>query len=489
MLSSALILALPDGTEDIVVYRDALWLGLGCVLMSRRRWMELLNDYDCMIEYHPGKANVVADALSQKERGDSLIMVAMRVVITPVLLEEVKKFQKEALAPKNLKKERIVGLDYWWPVLKKYITYIVERCLTCMRIKVEHQRPYRKLQLLDILVWKWEQITVDFVTKFPRTSKGYDAIWVIIDGLTKSVHFLPIKETYNMERLAKLYIDEIVVHHGVPLSIVSDHHSRFTSTFWKSFQREMGSKIKLSTAYHPQTDGQSERTIQTLEDMLRACALDFQGSWESHLPLIEFAYNNSYHASIKDAPYEMLYGRKCRTPLCWNEVGEKQLAEPELVQLTAEKIVQVRERLKVACDRQMSYTDKRRKDIEFQIGDRVMLMVSPWKCVIRFGKKGKLSPRFIKPFEISERVREVSYKLELHEELRSIHNTFHVSNLRKCLADVEMVVPMDDVRVDEQLNFVEEPEVVVDQKVKRLKTKEINLVKVHWKFHKGREAT
>jgi len=189
---------------------------------------------------------------------------------------------------------------------------------------------------------------MDFVTKLPRTPKGYDAIWVIVDRLTKSAHFLPIKETYSIERLAKLYIDEIVTRHGVPLSIVSDRDSRFTSTFWQSFQRELGSQVKLSTTYHPQTDGQSERTIQTLEDMLRACAIDFSGSWESHLPLIEFAYNNSYHASIQVAPYEALYGRKCRTPLCWNEVGQKQLAGPEIVQQTTDKINQIRERLKVA---------------------------------------------------------------------------------------------------------------------------------------------
>ncbi|KAJ9553008.1 hypothetical protein OSB04_017053 [Centaurea solstitialis] len=229
---------------------------------------------------------------------------------------------------------------------------------------------------------------MDFVTKLPRTPKGYDTIWVIVDRLSKSAHFLPMKETYSMERLAKLYIAEIVRLHRTPVTIVSDRDARFTSTFWQSFQREMGTRVNLSTAYHPQTDGQSERTIQTLEDMLRACVLDFGGSWEDHLPLIEFAYNNSYHLSIEAAPYEILYGRKCRTPLCWNEVGEKQLAGPKVVQITTDKINQVRERLKTARDRQKSYADKRRKDIEFQVGDQVMLKVSPWKGVIRFGGRG-----------------------------------------------------------------------------------------------------
>ncbi|KAJ9545126.1 hypothetical protein OSB04_024833 [Centaurea solstitialis] len=206
----------------------------------------------------------------------------------------------------------------------------------------------------------------------------------------------------------------------------------------------MGTRVNLSTAYHPQTDGQSERTIQTLEDMLRACVLDFGGSWEDHLPLIKFAYNNSYHSSIEAAPYEILYGRKCRTPLCWNEVREKQLAGPEVVQITSDKINQVRDRLMTARDRQKSYADKRRKDIEFQVGDQVMLKVSPWKGVIRFGKKGKLSPRYIGSYQITELIGAVAYKLDLPVELGGVHNTFHVSNLRKCLADPETAIPLQD---------------------------------------------
>ncbi|KAJ9541555.1 hypothetical protein OSB04_028061 [Centaurea solstitialis] len=174
--------------------------------------------------------------------------------------------------------------------------------------------------------------------------------------------------------------------------------------------------------------------------MLRACVLDFEDSWDDHLPFIEFAYNNSYHSSIEATPYEILYGRKCRTPLCWNEVGEKQLVGPEIVQITSDKINQVRDRLKTARDRQKSYVDKRRKDIEFQVEDRVMLKVSPWKGVIRYGRKEKLSPRYIGPFIIIERIGVVAYKLELPDELSGVHNTFHVSNLRKCLAELEVVV-------------------------------------------------
>jgi hypothetical protein len=247
----------------------------------------------------------------------------------------------------------------------------------------------------------------------------------------------------------------------------------------------LGSKLNFSTAYHPQTDGQSERTIQTLEDMLRACVIDLGGSWDDHLPLIEFSYNNSYHASLKAAPFEALYGRQCRTPVCWSEVGEVQLSGPDIVIETTEKISQIRERLKAARDRQKSYADRRRKPLEFQVGDRVMLKVSPWKGVMRFGKKGKLSPRYIGPFEIIERIGPVAYRLNLPDELSGIHNVFHVSNLKKCLVDKELAIPHQDVQIDEKLRFTEEPLEIVDRQVKKLRKKRIPSVKVKWNSQYG----
>ncbi|GJT58274.1 putative reverse transcriptase domain-containing protein [Tanacetum coccineum] len=242
-------------------------------------------------------------------------------------------------------------------------------------------------------------------------------------------------------------------------------------------------------AYHPQTDGQSERTIQTLEDMLRACVMDFGGSWDTHLPLIEFSYNNSYHTSIKCAPFEALYGRKCRSPVIWTEVGESQLIGPEIVQETTEKIVQIKERLKTARSRQKSYADKRRKPLEFQVGDRVLLKVSPWKGVVRFGKKGKLAPRYVGPFEIVERVGPVAYRLKLPQELSCVHDTFHVSNLKKCLAEPDVQVPLDEIEIDENLRFVEEPIEIVERDVKKLKRRRIPLVKVRWNSRQGAEYT
>nr|GFB23367.1 reverse transcriptase domain-containing protein [Tanacetum cinerariifolium] len=192
---------------------------------------------------------------------------------------------------------------------------------------------------------------MDFVTKLLKTSSGYDTIWVIVDCLTKSVYFLPMREDDYMDKLTKLYLKEVVTRHGIPISIISDHDPRFASNFWRAFQKALGTRLDMSTAYHLETDGQSERTIQTLEDMLCACVIDFGNGWERHLPLIEFSYNNSYHASIKAVPFEALYGHKCRSPVSWAEVRDAQLTSPEIIQEATEKIVQIKQRLQVACDR------------------------------------------------------------------------------------------------------------------------------------------
>ena len=511
--------------------------------MRQRRWLDLVKDYDCEILYHPGKANVVADALSRKTRHDSLLVKSLQMVITPDFYENIKTVQLEAWENGDVNSERLVGQvhnlvvdsrglrtrfgriwipnnkelkkllldeahkskysihpgatkmyydlkpDYWWPGMKRDIVKYVEQCLTCLQVKTEHQQPYGKLQPLEIPVSKWERITMDLITKLPKTPRQYDAIWVIVDRLTKSAIFLPIKESMSSEALAELYLREVVARHGVPVSIVSDRDIRFTSRFWRKFQENLGTRVHFSTAYHPQTDGQSERTIQTLEDMLRACAIDFGGSWDKYLALAEFSYNNSYHSSIKMPPYEMLYGRKCRTPICWGEIGQRELASSDVVQQTNDKIDQIRERLKMAQDRQKSYADKRRRPIEFQVGDRVMLKVSPWKGVIRFRKRGKLGPRYIGPFRIIDRVGKVAYRLELPEELNSIHNTFHVSQLRKCLADEAQYIPLADITVDEKLGYVEEPVEILDTMVKKLRKREVLLLKVRWKHRKGSECT
>ncbi|GKD53941.1 putative reverse transcriptase domain-containing protein [Tanacetum coccineum] len=304
---------------------------------------------------------------------------------------------------------------YWWPGMKKDTTEYVSKCLTCLKVKAEHQRPSGLLQQHEIPVWKWEGIAMDFVTKLPRTSSGHDTIWVII-----------------------------VARHGVPISIISDRDSRFTSRFWQLMQEALGTRLDMSMAYHPQTDGQSEHTIQTLDDILRACVLDFGGSWDVHLPLVEFSYNNSYHSTVRCAPFEALYSRKCRSPIMWTEVGE---------------------------------------------GDYVLLKVSPWKGVIRFGKKWKLAPRFVGPFEIIEKVGPVPYQLDLPKKLDGVHDTFYVSNLKKCLADLTLQVPLDEIQVDAKLNFVEEPVEILEREFKKLKRSRIAIVKVWWNLKRGLEFT
>nr|GFB88978.1 putative reverse transcriptase domain-containing protein [Tanacetum cinerariifolium] len=251
----------------------------------------------------------------------------------------------------------------------------------------------------------------------------------------------------------------------------------------------MGTQLDLSTAYHPKMDGQSERTIQTLEDMLRACVIDFESSWNKHLPLVEFSYNNSYHASIKAAQFEALYGQKCRSLVCWSEVGESQLTGLELVRETIGKIVQIKNRLLTARSREKSYVDLKRRLTEFQVGDKVMFKVSPWRGIIHFGKCGKLSPRFIGPFKVIERIGPVSYKLELLEKLRGIYNTFHVSNLKRCFVNDDVVIPLDEVQLDDKLHFVEEPVEIMNREVKRLKQNRIPIVKVCWNSRRRPEFT
>ncbi|GJS11369.1 putative reverse transcriptase domain-containing protein [Tanacetum coccineum] len=517
--------------------------------MRQRRWLELLSDYDYDIHYHLGKANVVADALSRKERIKPLRVRALVMTIGLDLPKRILEAQIEAQKPENLVNEDVGGIIrrdipkerlepradgtlclhsknwipcygdlrsvilheshkskysihpssekmyqdvkklYWWPNMKADIATYVSKCLTCARVKAEHQRPSGLLVQPEIPEWKWDNITMDFITKLPRSSQGFDTIWVIVDRLTKSAHFLPIRENDPLDKLARLYLNRIVARHGIPASIICDRDGRFTSNFWRSFQKALGTDISMSTAYHPETDGQSERTIQTLEDMLRACVIDFGKGWVKHLPLAEFSYNNSYHASIKAAPYEALYGRKCRSPVCWAEVGEAQLTGPELIQETTEKIVLIKQRMQAAQDRQKSYADRKRKPMEFEVGDRVMLKVSPWKGVVRFGKRGKLNPRYVGPFKVLAKVGKVAYRLELPQELSRVHHTFHVSNLKKCYADEPLVMPLEGIHVDDKLQFVEEPVEIMEREIKRLKRSRIPLVKVRWNSRRGPEFT
>ncbi|GJR46237.1 putative reverse transcriptase domain-containing protein [Tanacetum coccineum] len=254
---------------------------------------------------------------------------------------------------------------YWWPNMKAEIATYVK-----------------------IPQWKWENITMDFVTKLPKTTTGQDTIWVIVDRLTKYAHFLPMREDDSLEKLTRKYLKEVVSRHGVPISIISDHDGRFTLYFWQSFHKALSTQLDMSTAYHPQTDGQ------------------------------KFLYNNNYHTNIKPAPFEALYGRKCRSPICWAEVGDGQLTGPEIIHKTTEKIIQIKSRIQAA-----------------------------------------------------------------------IHSTFRVSNLKKCLSDETLAIPLDEIQIDKKLYFIEEPVEIMDREVKHLKQIRILIVKVRWNSRLGPEFT
>jgi hypothetical protein len=323
----------------------------------------------------------------------------------------------------------------------------------------------------------------------PISKNGLNAIWVVVDRLTKTARFIPIKDTWNMEQRADAYVKNIVRYHGVPKTIVSDRDPNFLSHFWQALQEALGTKLNFSTAFHPATDGQTERTIQTLEDMLRACVMDFQGSWVDRLPLIEFSYNNSYHASIGMAPYEVLYGRKCRTPLCWSDISETMVIGPQIIEEMTDQVRLIQQKMKEAQDRHKSYADLKRRPLEFQVGDKVFLKVSPTKGVKRFNQKGKLSPKFIGPYDIVERVGDLAYRLNLPANLGRVHDVFHVSQLKKYIADPSHVLDPEPVELDPALSYEEQPVKILDHKTRETRNKSVKLVKVLWTNHQSEEAT
>nr|GFB08237.1 reverse transcriptase [Tanacetum cinerariifolium] len=438
--------------------------------MRQRRWLKLLKYYDTNIQYHPGKANVVADALSRKSGMVAGIKVEEEIIrdlerlgielyvsgqqgywaslrIEPDLISRIKEAQKEDIEiwtiVENLDKQVEFRIDddnvlwqdtrlvvpndvslreallteahsspfsvhpgstkmyhdlkqyFWWSGMKRDVATFVAKCLIRQQVKIEYQR-----------------------ASLPQTQRRHDAIWVVVDRLTKSAHFLPIRKDYSVSRLAEIFQQEIVRLHGTPSAIVSDRDPRFASRFWKGLQKAWGTRLKFSTAFHPQTE-------------------------------VEFAYNNSWHASIKCTPFEMLYGRKCRAPICWDQVRERVIEGPEMIEVTNAKVAVAKEKLKEARTRQKSYADKHRRALEFQPGDHVFLKVSPARGVRHFGIKGKLSPRFIGPFEIVDRVGEI--------------------------------------RTD--LSYEEEPEAIIDRQDRIMRKKTIPFVKILWRNHPEREAT
>nr|GEW90205.1 reverse transcriptase domain-containing protein [Tanacetum cinerariifolium] len=402
-----------QGSEDFIVYCDASIKGLGALLMQREkvisyasRQLKIYEKNYTTQDFELGavvfalkiwrhylygtkwKANVVADALSRKEREPPLRVRALVMTIgldlpkswlpcygnLRTVIMHVSYKSKYSIHLGSDKMYQDIKMLYWWPNMKADIATYVSKSLACAKVKAEHQRPSGLLVQPKIPEWKWDNITMDFVTKLPKLSQGYDTIWVIVDRLTKSAIFVPMRETDPIEKLARMYLKEVVARHEIRVLIIYDRDPRFVSNFWRSLQKS----------------------------------------------LVQFSYNNSYHASIKAAPFEALYGRKCRSPICWIEVGEAQILGLKLIQETTEKIVQIKQRMQADRDRQKSYADLMRQPMEFYVADKVML--------------------------------KVAYNLELPEELSIVHHTFHVSNLKKFHADEPLAVPMDGLHFDE--NFI-----------------------------------
>ncbi|GKA12223.1 putative nucleotidyltransferase, ribonuclease H [Tanacetum coccineum] len=513
--------------------------------MRQRHWIKLFSDYDCEIRYHPGKANVVDKALSRKERVkpkrkglDKIIeqrsdrtlyyldriWVPLKGDVRTLIMDEAHK-SKYTVHPRADKMYYDLRDRYWWSGMKKDISEYVSKCLTRLKVKGEHQRPYVLLHQLEIPVWKWEGIAMDFVTKLPRTSSGHNIIWVIMDRLTKSAHFLPMRKDYKMDRLARLYMNEIVARHGVLISIISDRDSCFTSRFWQSMQKALGTRLHMSTTYNPQTDGQSEHTIQTMEDMLRAkyrSLIMWAEVGEGQLigperkPL-EFSVGDNVLLKVSPWKGMVRFGKKRKLaprflgpfeiienvdPVAYRlDLPEEldgevpvEVLEKEFKKLKRSRIAIVKVRWNSKrgpeftweCEDQIKL---KRKPLEFSVADYVLLKVSPWKGVIRFGKKGKLAPRFLGPFKIIEKVDPVAYRLDLLEELDGVHDTFHVSNLKKCLADRTLQVALDEIQVDAKLNFVVEPMEILEKDFKKLQRSRIAIVKVRWNSKRGPEFT
>jgi hypothetical protein len=334
---------------------------------------------------------------------------------------------KFSIHPSSTKMYQDLKQNFWWSNMKVDIARYVAECDTCHLMKESHLKSAGVLQPLSIPMWKWDDISMDFIVGLPLTARKKDSIWVIMDRLTKTAHFIVVHTTYLVQQYAELYMDQVVRLHGIPKTIISDRGTQFVACFWEQLHECLGTKLIRSSSYYPQTDGQTERMNHILEDMLRASILHFDKSWDKCLSLAEFSHNNNYQASLKIAPFDALYGRRCRTLLNWSEAGERTLFGPDLVKDAEEKVQVIRENLKLAQMRPKIYHDKGTTPRHFEVGDYVHLKVSPTKGVQRFSVKGKLAPHYIGPYEVIEVCGLVAHRIQLPERFSTFHNVYHVT--------------------------------------------------------------
>jgi hypothetical protein len=461
-----------------------------------------LHEQIVMAQIGDNGVQVIEDMLEQKVdkykcfRQDSkgVLWFEDRLVVpkNPELRKKIldeAHLSKFSMHPNSNKMYHDLRSLYWWTRMKREIAKYVSECDTCQRIKASHLKVVGTLQPLPIPSWKWEDICMDFIVGLPNTSRHHDSIWVIVDRLTKTAHFLPVHTTHRVEKYAEIYIDQIVRLHGIPRTIVSDRGAPFVARFWEQLQESLGTQVIRSSAYHPQTDGQTERVNQIMEDMLRACVLHYGKNWDKCLSLAEFSYNNNYQSNLKMAPFEALYGRRCRTPLNWSQDGEREIFGPDLVLEAENKVRVIKKNLEAAQARQKSYHDKRRKPLQFEARDHVYLKVSPTKGVQRFGIKGKLAPRYIGPYEIKETCGPIAYQLKLPPHMSAVHDVFHVSQLRKCVRLPTEVLPELELEIEPDLSYQVHPVKVLDQKERSTRARSIQMYKVQWSNHSVEDAT
>jgi hypothetical protein len=394
-----------------------------------------------------------------------------------------------SIHPGSTKMYHDLRQQFWWIRMKREAARYVSECDTCQKVKVNYMKPGGLFQPLSIPEWKWDDISMDFTMGLPMMAGKFDSIWVIVDRLFKSAHFIPINTNYKVQKYVEIYIAHMLCLHGVPKAIISDQGLYFVARFWEQLHSSLGTHLIHSSAYHSQTDGQTERVNQILKDMLRACVLEYQGSWDHNLPLAEFSYNNSYQENLKMAPFEVLYGCWCSTPLNWIELGEKVIFGPDLVEEAEATVRRIRDNLKATKSRQETYANKRCRPLEFKDINHVYLIVSPMKGVKRFGVKGKWAPRYIGLFPILEKYGTVAYKLDLPPSLARVHDIFHVSQLKKCLkAPVDVVLP-EVAPLEDDLSYPEHPIKVLDQKDSFTSSKTIKYFKIQWSNHSKEDAT